>query len=72
VTFLAPIAHILSSLPPTTPLSFRYKDDDNKLVQRSYTPTTADETPGTVEFVVKIYHKDMHEKVSAASVLVLI
>jgi cytochrome-b5 reductase len=37
-------------------------DGSTKNHQRSYTPTTGDDTPGTVTFVIKIYKAGVHPK----------
>lgn len=37
-------------------------DGSTKNHQRSYTPTTGDDTPGTVTFVIKVYKAGVHPK----------
>lgn len=37
-------------------------DGSTKNHQRSYTPTTGDDTPGTVTFVIKVYKANVHPK----------
>ena len=37
-------------------------DGTKKNHQRSYTPTTGDDTPGTVTFVIKVYKAGVHPK----------
>lgn len=37
-------------------------DGSSKNHQRSYTPTTGDDTPGTVTFVIKVYKAGVHPK----------
>ena len=37
-------------------------DGTTKNHQRSYTPTTGDDTPGTVTFVIKVYKAGVHPK----------
>ena len=37
-------------------------DGSKKNHQRSYTPTTGDDTPGTVTFVIKVYKAGVHPK----------
>jgi cytochrome-b5 reductase len=49
-------------LPIGQHISFKYKDADGKDVQRSYTPTSSDDDLGHVDFVVKIYYKNVHPK----------
>ena len=49
-------------LPIGQHISFKYKGEDDKEVQRSYTPTSSDDDLGYVDFVVKIYYKNVHPK----------
>jgi cytochrome-b5 reductase len=49
-------------LPIGQHISFRYKDENGKDVQRSYTPASSDDDLGHVDFVVKIYYKNVHPK----------
>ena len=49
-------------LPIGQHISFKYTDDNGKLVQRSYTPTSCDADLGHVDFVIKVYFKDVHPK----------
>lgn len=58
--------HILG-LPIGQHISFKYldKDDNNAEVIRSYTPTSSDDDVGYVDFVIKIYRKDVHPKFPA-------
>ncbi len=51
--------HILG-LPIGQHISLKFIDVDGKEVQRSYTPTTSDEHLGYVDFVIKIYYKNIH------------
>lgn len=55
--------HILG-LPIGQHISFKYfdKDDNNAEVIRSYTPTSSDDEVGYVDFVIKIYRKNVHPK----------
>lgn len=53
--------HILG-LPIGQHISFKFVDDRGKLVQRSYTPVTSDIERGYVEFVIKVYFKNVHPK----------
>ena len=53
--------HILG-LPIGQHISFRYHDQNGKLVQRSYTPVSSDVDRGYVDFVIKVYFKDTHPK----------
>jgi len=49
-------------LPIGQHISLKFVDEDGKGVQRSYTPTTGDETPGKVIFCIKIYKSGIHPK----------
>lgn len=54
--------HVLG-LPIGQHISFKYTEaDTGKVVQRSYTPSSSDDEIGYVEFVVKIYYKNVHPK----------
>lgn len=55
--------HILG-LPIGQHISFKYldKEDNNAEVIRSYTPTSSDDEVGYVDFVIKIYRKNIHPK----------
>lgn len=49
-------------LPIGQHISLKFVDKDGKGVQRSYTPTTGDETLGKVTFVIKVYKAGVHPK----------
>jgi len=49
-------------LPIGQHISLKFKDKDGKGVQRSYTPTSGDETLGQVTFVIKVYKAGVHPK----------
>jgi cytochrome-b5 reductase len=49
-------------LPVGQHISLRFKDASGKNHQRSYTPTTGDETLGQVTFVIKVYKAGVHPK----------
>ncbi len=49
-------------LPIGQHISLKYIDENGKEVQRSYTPTSSDEDLGVVDFVVKVYFKNVHPK----------
>jgi len=49
-------------LPVGQHIVLRFKDDDGRTHQRSYTPVSGDETLGTVSFVIKVYRADTHPK----------
>ena len=53
--------HVLG-LPIGQHISFKFNDENGKLVQRSYTPTSCDLDIGHVDFVIKIYFKNVHPK----------
>ena len=53
--------HVLG-LPVGQHITLRYKQPDGKVVMRSYTPVTSDDTLGYVDLVVKIYFKNVHPK----------
>jgi cytochrome-b5 reductase len=55
--------HILG-LPIGQHISFKFIDtaDNNMEVIRSYTPTTSDDEVGYVDFVIKVYRKNVHPK----------
>lgn len=42
-------------LPVGQHITFKAKDDSGKDFFRPYTPTTDDDTPGHVDFVIKVY-----------------
>jgi len=49
-------------LPIGQHISLKFVGADGKGVQRSYTPTTGDETLGKVTFVIKVYKAGVHPK----------
>ncbi len=49
-------------LPIGQHISLRFTDSNGKSHQRSYTPTTGDELPGKVTFVIKVYKAGVHPK----------
>ncbi|TDH69057.1 hypothetical protein CCR75_004917 [Bremia lactucae] len=53
--------HVLG-LPVGQHISLRYLDDEGKLVMRSYTPVSSDDTKGYVDLVIKVYFKNVHPK----------
>lgn len=53
--FRLPDARMRLGLPTGQHITFLAKDADGKDVYRPYTPTTDDDTPGSVEFVIKLY-----------------
>ncbi|KAI9913349.1 hypothetical protein PsorP6_006688 [Peronosclerospora sorghi] len=53
--------HILG-LPVGQHISLRYTDEAGKVVMRSYTPVTSDDTKGYVDLVIKVYFKNVHPK----------
>jgi cytochrome-b5 reductase len=53
--------HVLG-LPIGQHISFKYTDEKNDDIIRSYTPTTSDDEIGYVDFVIKVYRKNIHPK----------
>lgn len=49
-------------LPIGQHISFKFNDENGKLVQRSYTPTSSDCDLGHVDFVIKVYFKAVHPR----------
>jgi hypothetical protein len=49
-------------LPTGQHISLKFVDVDGKEWQRSYTPTTSNDEIGYVDFVIKIYYKNIHPK----------
>lgn len=58
--FGLPSSEHIVGLPVGQHISFKYNDADGKLVMRSYTPVSSDEEKGYVDFVIKVYAKDVH------------
>lgn len=56
--------HILG-LPIGQHITFKYVDAEGKEVMRSYTPVSSDHEIGYVDFVIKVYFKDVHPKFPA-------
>ncbi|CAI5740393.1 unnamed protein product [Peronospora destructor] len=53
--------HVLG-LPVGQHISLRFTDGAGKLVMRSYTPVSSDDTKGYVDLVIKVYFKNVHPK----------
>jgi len=53
--FGLPTKDTLLGLPIGQHITFKAKDGDGKAFFRPYTPTTDDDTPGHVDFVIKVY-----------------
>lgn len=53
--------HVLG-LPIGQHISLRFKDANEKIVSRSYTPTSSDDEIGYVDFVIKVYFPNVHPK----------
>jgi len=49
-------------LPIGQHIVLRFTDGDKRVHQRSYTPVSGNETPGTVSFVIKVYRANTHPK----------
>lgn len=60
--FGLPTPDTVLGLPIGQHISFKFNDENGKLVQRSYTPTSCDLDLGHVDFVIKVYFKDVHPK----------
>jgi cytochrome-b5 reductase len=60
--FALPSPNHVLGLPVGQHISLRYTDESGKLVMRSYTPVSSDDTKGYVDLVVKVYFKDVHPK----------
>lgn len=60
--------HVLG-LPIGQHISFRITNDEGKEVTRSYTPISSDDDLGWVEFVIKIYHPNVHPAYPAGGVM---
>jgi cytochrome-b5 reductase len=63
-------SHVLG-LPIGQHISLKYTDSDGKEVQRSYTPTSSDDDLGRVDFVIKVYYKNVHPKFPDGILLVI-
>lgn len=61
-TFALQTPKTLLGLPVGQHISLRYTDKNGKTHQRSYTPVSGDETPGTVTFIIKVYKSGVHPK----------
>lgn len=72
-TFALPGPKIQLGLPIGQHIALRFAekqpDGTVKRHQRSYTPTTGNETPGRVEFVIKVYQAGVHPKFPAGGKL---
>ncbi|KIZ01915.1 hypothetical protein MNEG_6047 [Monoraphidium neglectum] len=55
--FKLPDPRMRVGLPTGQHITFLAKDSDGKDVYRPYTPVTDDDTPGAVEFVIKLYEQ---------------
>lgn len=55
--FKLPEPRMRIGLPTGQHITFLAKDSDGKDVYRPYTPVTDDDTPGAVEFVIKLYEQ---------------
>ena len=62
LTFKLPRTTDILGLPIGQHISLMYLDENEKQVIRSYTPTTGDECPGIVTFVIKIYKANVNER----------
>jgi cytochrome-b5 reductase len=64
--FKLPDPKMRIGLPTGQHITFLAKDADGKDVYRPYTPTTDDDTPGAVEFVIKLYPQGKMSQVLSA------
>jgi cytochrome-b5 reductase len=64
--FRLPDPRMRVGLPTGQHITFLAKDGDGKEVYRPYTPVTDDDTPGSVEFVIKLYDQGKMSQVLAA------
>ncbi|KAI8470669.1 MAG: NADH-cytochrome b5 reductase [Monoraphidium minutum] len=63
--FKLPDPRMRVGLPTGQHITFFAKDSDGKDVYRPYTPVTDDDTPGAVEFVIKLYDQGKMSQVLA-------
>jgi cytochrome-b5 reductase len=63
--FKLPDPRMRLGLPTGQHITFLAKDSDGKDVYRPYTPVTDDDTPGAVEFVIKLYEQGKMSQVLA-------
>mmetsp|Transcript_41854 Transcript_41854/g.47561 ORF Transcript_41854/g.47561 Transcript_41854/m.47561 type:complete len:304 (+) Transcript_41854:145-1056(+) len=61
-TFALPSPNHKLGLPIGQHMTLMFKDKDGRMVQRSYTPVTGDETLGKVSLVIKVYKAGVHPK----------
>ena len=64
--FTLPDPRMRVGLPTGQHITFLCKDSDGKEVYRPYTPVTDDDTPGAVEFVIKLYDQGKMSRALAA------
>lgn len=60
--FALPTKEHIVGLPIGQHISLKYVDEEGKEVQRSYTPVTSDDEAGYVDFVIKVYFRDVHPR----------
>ncbi|KAJ1433659.1 cytochrome b5 reductase 2 [Ochromonadaceae sp. CCMP2298] len=60
--FALPTPDAVLGLPIGQHISLKYVDAEGKEVQRSYTPVSSDDDLGIVEFVIKVYLKNVHPR----------
>jgi cytochrome-b5 reductase len=60
--FFLPNPTDILGLPIGQHISLKYIDSEGKEVQRSYTPISSDDEAGYVDFVVKVYFKDVNPR----------
>jgi len=60
--FELPTKDSLLGLPIGQHISLKYTDEEGKDVQRSYTPVSSNDDLGYVDFVIKVYLKNVHPR----------
>jgi|ERR1711865_122346 len=63
--FALPSKRHMLGLPVGKHITLKYADSDGKAVTRTYTPVTGDDERGYVDFVIKVYFKDVHPRFPA-------
>jgi cytochrome-b5 reductase len=64
--FKLPDPRMRIGLPTGQHITFLAKDGEGKDVYRPYTPVTDDDTPGAVEFVIKLYDQGKMSQVGGS------
>lgn len=61
-TFGLPSKDHVLGLPIGQHISLKFTDSEGKEIIRSYTPTSSDDDLGIVDFVIKVYYRNVHPK----------